>query len=97
MKNKIITHVELSINPELIEEVIQKAKITRDTILLEDGCEAFNLTRKKEEPNTFVIFAIYTSKQSYDWHLGQDYVKSFFGFLEGKLMLAPTVTYLTEV
>lgn len=98
MKNdKIITYVEMTVNPDYIEAVLVLADKTRKAILLEEGCEAFNLTRKKEEPNTLAIFAIYRSKDSYEWHLEQDYVKSFFGFLESKLMSAPAVTYLAEV
>lgn len=95
--NKIITHVELSVNPEFINEVVPKAIETKDLILLEKGTEIFKLIRKKEEPNTLVIFAVYTSKELYDWHLEQSYVKSFFGFLAGKLLAAPVVTFLSEI
>jgi quinol monooxygenase YgiN len=95
--NKIITHVELCVNPEFIDEVVPKAIETKDLILLEEGTEIFTLTRKKEEPNTLVIFAVYTSKELYEWHLEQIYVKSFFGFLAGKQLSAPVVTYLTEI
>lgn len=98
MKNdKIITHVELSVNPEFIEDVISNAIQTKDLILLEEGTEMFSLTRKKEEPNTLVIFAVYTSKKLYEWHLEQMYVKSFFSFLNGKLLGIPKVTYLETV
>lgn len=98
MKNdKIITHVELPVNPEFIEEVISNAIQTKDLIILEEGTEFFKLTRKKEEPNTLVIFAVYKSKELYEWHLEQSYVKSFFGFLNGKLTAAPKATYLGEV
>ncbi|KQW98969.1 putative quinol monooxygenase [Flavobacterium sp. Root420] len=97
MKTKIITSATLKVDPEFINEVLPLAIETRNHILLEEGCESFVLMRKSEEPNTLVIFAIYTSKQIYDWHLEQDYVKSFFAFLNGKLIAAPEVTYLEEI
>ncbi|MFW0717910.1 putative quinol monooxygenase [Pedobacter sp. N23S346] len=98
MKNdKIITHVEFPVDPEFTDEVVLNAIQTRDLILLEEGTEVFILTYKKEEPNTLVIFAIYTSKELYDWHLEQAYVKSFFSFLMGKLLEAPRVTYLESI
>lgn len=97
MKTKIITSATLKVDPEFINEVLPLAIETRNHILLEEGCESFVLMRKSEEPNTLVIFAIYTSKQIYDWHLEQDYVKSFFAFLNGKLIAAPGVTYLEEI
>jgi quinol monooxygenase YgiN len=97
MKNKIITNAALKINPEFIEEVIPLAIETKAHILLEEGCENFVLMQKTEEPNTIVIFAIYTSKETYDWHLEQDYVKRFFAFLNGKLIASPELTYLEEI
>lgn len=98
MKNdKIITHVELSVNPEFIEEVISNAIKTKDLIVLEEGTEIFKLTRKKENQNTLVIFAIYTSKELYEWHLEQVYVKGFFSFLDGKLLAAPRMSHLEEL
>lgn len=97
MKNKIITNAALKINPEFIAQVLPLAIETRNHILLEEGCENFVLMRKTEEPNTIVIFAVYTSKETYDWHLEQDYVKRFFDFLNGKLIAPPEVTYLEEI
>ncbi|MNY14378.1 Antibiotic biosynthesis monooxygenase [compost metagenome] len=97
MKSKIITNAALKINPEFIEQVLPLAIETKNQILLEEGCENFVLMRKNEEPNTLVIFAVYTSKETYNWHLEQDYVKHFFDFLNGKLITSPEVTYLEEI
>lgn len=94
---KIITHAEITVMSDMIQEVLEQAETTREKILLEEGCETFILTTKKESKNTLVIFAVYTSLQTYQWHLEQDYVKSFFSFLDGKLENAPVVTYLEEV
>lgn len=95
--NKIITHVELPVNPDFIDEVISNAIQTKDLILKEEGTEIFKLTRKKEDSNTLVIFAVYTSKKQYEWHLEQNYVKTFSNFLNGKLLGTPKVTYLEEI
>lgn len=95
--NKIITHVELPINPEFIDEVVSEAIQTKDLIVLEEGTEIFRLTRKKDDPNVLIIFAVYSSKELYDWHLEQVYVKSFFDFLADKLLDATKATYLDEI
>jgi quinol monooxygenase YgiN len=92
--DKLITYVELTVNPDYIETVLPLADKTRNAILLEEGCENFMLMRKPDEPNVLVIFAIYTSKQTYDWNLEQEYVVTFFAFLEGKLMKKPSMHYL---
>lgn len=95
--NKIITHVELSINPEFIDKVLSQAIQTKDLIVLEEGTEIFRLTRKKDDPNVLIIFAVYSSKELYEWHLEQVYVKSFFNFLADKLLASPKATYLEEI
>jgi len=97
MKNKIITNATLKIHPNFIDEVLPFANETRSLILIEEGCETFMLMKKAEEPDTIVIFAVYTSKEAYDWHLEQYYVKNFFAFLQGKLIAEPEVTYLEEI
>jgi len=94
---KIISHAEIAVIPEVMQEVLLQAKATKEKILLEEGCETFILTTKKDCENTLIIFAVYTSQQTYEWHLEQDYVKNFFGFLDGKLKTAPVVTYLKEI
>lgn len=94
---KIITHAEITVIPKVMQEVLPKARTTREQILLEEGCETFILTTKKESENTLVIFAVYTSQQTYDWHLEQAYIKEFFGFLNGKLMAEPRMCFLEEL
>lgn len=95
--NKIITHVELTVAPEWIDEVLPLADKTRSIILLEEGCETFILTRHVDNPGALVFFAVYSSKQAYEWHLDQDYLKTFFSFLKGKLLGEPSVSYLEEI
>jgi quinol monooxygenase YgiN len=93
----IITHVELHVRPDFLAEVLPVAKQTQDAIQQEAGCEKFLLMTKAGAPNVLVIFAVYTSRATYDWHLEQAYVKEFFAFLQGKLLAAPNATELVEV
>jgi len=93
----IITHAELPVNPNFLAEVLPVAAQTRDIIQQEAGCESFLLLTKAGAPHVLVIFATYTSREAYDWHLAQAYVKEFFAFLQGKLLAAPNATELVEV
>ena len=98
MKNsKVVTHAELTVAPEFIEEVIPKAIYTKNLIQQEEGCETLILSSKKDAPNVLVIFAVYTSEEAYKWHLEQEYVKSFFAFLSDKLLAAPNASQLEEL
>ncbi|PSL23339.1 putative quinol monooxygenase [Chitinophaga ginsengisoli] len=95
MENKkIVTLTELLIKPEYIPEVLLSAIKTKDLILLEQGTETFVLSRKRDEPNTLVIFAVYQSQELYQWHLEQPYVIDFFAFLNGKWTAPPKSTAL---
>lgn len=91
-----LTHVELTMDPDWIDEILPLADKTRKIILLEEGCETFILTRKVDNPGVLVLFAVYSSKQAYEWHLQQDYLKAFFAFLKGKMIGEPAVSYLVE-
>ena len=95
--NKIITLVKMTVQPEFMDAVLAHARETRQIILTEEGCESFTLTTKIEAPQTMVLFAIYKSKEAYDWHMAQDYLKAFFSFLEGKLAGKPEVDFLEEI
>ncbi|GAA4160920.1 hypothetical protein GCM10022217_25750 [Chryseobacterium ginsenosidimutans] len=95
--NKIITLVKMTVQPEFVEDVLVQARQTRQIIQTEEGCERFTLTTKTKAPNTLLLFAIYKSKEAYDWHLEQDYLKAFFRFLEGKLTGKPEVDFLEEI
>jgi len=95
--NKIITLVKMTAQPEFMDAVLTYARETRKIIQTEEGCESFTLTTKTETSNAFVLFAIYKSKEAYEWHIEQDYLKAFFSFLEGKLTGKPEVDFLEEI
>lgn len=95
--NKILTHVELTIAPEFIDEVLPQAILTKNLILQEDGTETFVLSFKKDTPNVLVIFAVYSSSEAYKIHLEELHVKKFFNFLADKLVIPPNATQLEEI
>src|SRR2546430_12113205 len=43
----------------------------------EPGVEAFYLTARQDDPNTFVFYEIYKSQAAQDFHLQQDFTKKF--------------------
>ena len=98
MKNsKIITLVKMTVQPGFMDTVLAHAREARKIIQAEEGTESFTLTTRTEAPQTLVLFAIYKSKDAYEWHIEQDYLKAFFSFLEGKLTGKPEVDFLEEI
>jgi len=46
------------------------------------GVEAFYVTARKNDPNTFVFYEIYKSQAAQDFHLRQDLTKKFLATLK---------------
>ena len=97
MKNsKVILLAEIPVLPEFLEEVKELSTATIAPSLLEPGCEAFYQTSKEDQPNTLIIFEIFSSQEMFDVHLAADYTKDFMAGIQGKLAGPPLITHLNE-
>jgi len=63
---------------ELVEAVRQYLPLVR----AEPGVEAFYVTVRKDDPNTFVFYEVYKSQGAQDFHLQQDFTKKFLASLK---------------
>ena len=59
--------------------------------------EAFYLTARQDDPNTFVFYEIYKSKTAQDVHLQQDFTKKFLATLKSAQVGDRVRTNLVEV
>jgi len=79
---KVIMLIEARIQPQrradLIEAVRQYLPLVRE----ESGVEAFYVTARKDDPNTFVFYEVYKSQAAQDFHLQQDFTKKFLATLK---------------
>jgi quinol monooxygenase YgiN len=79
---KVIMLIEAKIQPqrraELVEATLQYLPLVR----AEAGVEAFYVTARKDDPNTFVFYEIYKSQAAQDFHLQQDFTKKFLATLK---------------
>jgi quinol monooxygenase YgiN len=48
----------------------------------EPGVEAFYVTARKHDPNTFVFYEIYRSQAAQDFHLQQNFTNKFLATLK---------------
>ena len=80
---KVIMLIEAKIQPERRAELVDAARQYLPLVRAEPGVEAFYLTVKKDDPNTFVFYEIYTSQAAQDFHLQQDFTKKFLSTLKG--------------
>lgn len=79
---KIIMLIEAKIQPERRAELVTAAREYLPLVRSEPGVEAFYLTVRKDDPNTFVFYEIYKSQAAQDFHLQQDFTKKFLAILK---------------
>jgi len=94
---KVIMLIEAKIQPQHRAELIEAARQYLPQVRAEPGVEAFYLTARQDEPNTFVFYEIYKSKAAQDFHLQQDFTKKFLATLKSAQAADRIRTNLVEL
>ena len=79
---KVIMLIEAKIQPQRRAELIQAVRQYLPLVRAEQGVEAFYITTRKDDTNTFVFYEIYRSQAAQDFHLQQDFTKKFLATLK---------------
>lgn len=79
---KVIMLIEAKIQPQRRAELVEASRQYLPLVRAEPGVEAFYLTMRKDDPNTFVFYEIYKSQAAQDFHLQQDFTKKFLATLK---------------
>ncbi|PYX12541.1 MAG: hypothetical protein DMG84_21460 [Acidobacteria bacterium] len=94
---KIYLLAELTVLPELLDDVKGALKQALIPTLQEAGCEGMFETSREGDPHKLVFFEIFSSSAAHKFHLEQDYMKRLFTALEGKLAGATIMTKLNAL
>ena len=94
---KVIMLIEAKIQPQRRAEVIEAARHYLPLVRSEPGVEAFYLTARRDEPDTFVFYEIYRSQAAQDFHLQQDFTKKFLATLKSAQAADRVRTNLVEI
>lgn len=79
---KVIMLIEAKIQPQRRAELVEAARQYLPQVRAEPGVEAFYLSVRKDDPNTFVFYEIYKSQSAHDFHLQQEFTKKFLATLK---------------
>ena len=79
---KVIMLIEAKIQPGRRAELVEAARQYLPLVRAEPGVEAFYLTVRNDDPNTFVFYEIYRSDAAQDFHFQQDFTKKFLATLK---------------
>src|SRR5215470_11872218 len=80
---KVIMLIEAKIQPQRRAELMEALREYLPLVRAEPGVEAFYVTARKDDPNTFVFYEVYKSQAAQDSHLQQDFTKKFLATLKG--------------
>jgi quinol monooxygenase YgiN len=94
---KVIMLIEAKIQPQRRTELVEAARQYLPLVRAEPGVEAFYLTARKDDPNTFVFYEIYRSQAAQDFHLQQDFTKKFLATLKSAQVGDRVRTSLVEL
>ena len=79
---KVIMLIEAKIQPQRRAELLGAISQYVPLVRAEPGVEAFYVTARKDDPNTFVFYEIYRSQTAQDFHLQQNFTKKFLATLK---------------
>ena len=94
---KVIMLIEAKIQPPRRAELIAALREYLPLVRAEPGVEAFYVTARKDDPNTFVFYEIYKSQAAQDFHLQQEFTKKFLTTLKSAQAADRIRTNLAEL
>src|SRR5207245_10709274 len=94
---KVIMLIEAKILPQRRTELVEAARQYLPLVRAEPGVQAFYITARKDDPNTFVFYEIYRSQAALDFHLQQDFTKKFVATLKSAQLGDRVQTNLVEL
>lgn len=94
---KVIMLIEAKIQPQRRAELVEAARKYLPSVRGESGVEAFYITARKDDPDTIVFYEIYRSQAAQDFHLQQDFTKTFLATLKSAQIGDRVRTNLVEV
>ena len=94
---KVIMLIEAKIQPQRRAELIEALREYLPLVRAEPGVEAFYVTARKDDPNTFVFYEIYKTQAAQDFHLQQDFTKKFLATLKSAQAADRVRTNLVEL
>jgi quinol monooxygenase YgiN len=94
---KVIMLIEAKIQPQRRAELVEAARQYLPLVRAEPGVEAFYITTRKDDPNTFIFYEIYRSQAAQDFHLQQEFTKKFLATLKSAQVGDRVRTNLVEL
>jgi quinol monooxygenase YgiN len=94
---KVVSLFQVKVLPQFRDEILQAVLENKLPTRAEKGVEAYYQTARKDDPNTLLFFAVFSSQAAYDSHVQTEHAKRTFAAFQGKLTEEPVRTKLIEL
>jgi predicted PurR-regulated permease PerM/quinol monooxygenase YgiN len=94
---RVIRLLQVKVLPQYRDEILQATRENRLPTSAEAGVEAYYQTRRKDDPNAFIFFRVFSSQAAYDSHVQKEYAERIFAAFQGKLAEEPIRAELVEL
>ena len=94
---KVVRLLQVKVLPEYRDEVLKIVRENKLPTRADRGVEAYYQTTRKDDPNTLLFFAVFSSQAAYDSHIQQEHAKRTYAAFQGKLAQEPVRTELVEL
>jgi quinol monooxygenase YgiN len=84
----VIITAKVRIQPGKSEEFLAAYRWMKPQVLNDPGAILYELHRSADDPDTFIFYEQYESKEAFDYHLSTDHFKTLAGRID-PLMAVP--------
>jgi len=97
LNEKVVRLLQVKVLPQYRDEILQAVRENKLPTRADKGVEAYYQTAQKDDPNTLLFFAVFSSQAAYDSHTQQEHTKKTYAAFQGKLAQEPLRTELVEL
>jgi len=93
---QVVLYAEFTAHPAAADEVDALIQKYAESVRAEPGNETFEVYRRAEDPDRFVVFERYRDREAFDAHLGAEAGRAFNAALAPKIVEPQSVlSFLT--
>ncbi|WP_223587322.1 putative quinol monooxygenase [Microbacterium sp. OVT16B] len=96
--SRVVLSAEFTALPAAADEVDALIQEYAQTVRAEPGNERFEVYRRAEDPDRFVVFEVYRDREAFDAHLGAEAGRAFNAALVPRIVEPQSVlSFLTPI
>ena len=79
--SNLVNLVQVEVDPAVRDQLLDKLWVNVHAARKEKGCFQFEVSQKKDDPNTFIFYEVYKDEAALAWHRNQRYFIEYMNFI----------------